>query len=121
MHAVRVFPDVVRYKLPSMSQCEQCTRTMLTFKVLSFILSYLYLINIADDILSHVLYMYITDQMHNTNSYVRDFYFFRRNFYPQLSLIKVCKFMQILTCQEAYYLYNSDYSHFVRIRHIYWG
>jgi hypothetical protein len=25
--------------------------------------------------------------MHNLNSYVRDFYFFRRNFYPQLSLI----------------------------------
>jgi len=25
--------------------------------------------------------------MHNVNSYVRDFYFFRRNFYPQLSLV----------------------------------
>ena len=25
--------------------------------------------------------------MHNLNSYVRDFYFFRRNFYPQLSLV----------------------------------
>jgi len=28
-----------------------------------------------------------TDQMHNVNGYVRDFYFFRRNFYPQLSLV----------------------------------
>jgi len=27
------------------------------------------------------------DQMHNVNGYVRDFYFFRRNFYPQLSLV----------------------------------
>jgi len=27
------------------------------------------------------------DQMHNVNSYVRDFYFYRRNFYPQLSLV----------------------------------
>jgi len=25
--------------------------------------------------------------MHNVNGYVRDFYFFRRNFYPQLSLV----------------------------------
>ncbi|KAL8568215.1 hypothetical protein ACOMHN_027738 [Nucella lapillus] len=30
-----------------------------------------------------------THQVHNPNSYVRDFYFFRRNFYPQLSLIKM--------------------------------
>ena len=29
------------------------------------------------------------DQMHNLNSYVRDFYFFRRNFYPQLSLVNM--------------------------------
>ncbi|XP_074657337.1 protein unc-80 homolog [Tubulanus polymorphus] len=28
-----------------------------------------------------------TSQMHNLNSYVRDFYFFRRNFYPQLSMV----------------------------------
>ncbi|KAK6194683.1 hypothetical protein SNE40_000272 [Patella caerulea] len=28
-----------------------------------------------------------TNQIQNLNSYVRDFYFFRRNFYPQLSLI----------------------------------
>ena len=27
--------------------------------------------------------------MHNLNSYVRDFYFFRRNFYPQLSLVNM--------------------------------
>ena len=27
------------------------------------------------------------DQLHNLNSYVRDFYFFRRNFYPQLTLV----------------------------------
>lgn len=32
-------------------------------------------------------FIYILDQMHNLNSYVRDFYFFRRNFYPQLSLV----------------------------------
>ncbi|XP_076436361.1 protein unc-80 homolog isoform X3 [Babylonia areolata] len=30
-----------------------------------------------------------THQVHNQNSYVRDFYFFRRNFYPQLSLVKM--------------------------------
>lgn len=29
------------------------------------------------------------DQIHNLNSYVRDFYFFRRNFYPQLSLVAI--------------------------------
>ncbi|XP_052242651.1 protein unc-80 homolog isoform X2 [Dreissena polymorpha] len=28
-----------------------------------------------------------SNQIHNLNSYVRDFYFFRRNFYPQLSLV----------------------------------
>ncbi|KAL4233067.1 Protein unc-80 [Mactra antiquata] len=28
-----------------------------------------------------------SNQIHNMNSYVRDFYFFRRNFYPQLSLV----------------------------------
>ena len=28
-----------------------------------------------------------SDQIHNMNCYVRDFYFFRRNFYPQLSLV----------------------------------
>ena len=28
-----------------------------------------------------------SDQLHNLNSYVRDFYFFRRNFYPQLTLV----------------------------------
>ena len=27
--------------------------------------------------------------MHTLNSYVRDFYFFRRNFYPQLSLVRM--------------------------------
>eukprot|EP00105_Crassostrea_gigas_P024973 XP_011445404.1 PREDICTED: protein unc-80 homolog isoform X2 [Crassostrea gigas] len=30
-----------------------------------------------------------SNQIHNLNSYVRDFYFFRRNFYPQLSLVAI--------------------------------
>ncbi|XP_064639472.1 protein unc-80 homolog [Lineus longissimus] len=30
-----------------------------------------------------------SNQMHNLNSYVRDLYFFRRNFYPQLSLVNM--------------------------------
>ncbi|XP_052063828.1 protein unc-80 homolog [Mytilus californianus] len=30
-----------------------------------------------------------SNQIHNLNSYVRDFYFFRRNFYPQLSLVNI--------------------------------
>ncbi|ESO05346.1 hypothetical protein HELRODRAFT_191448 [Helobdella robusta] len=30
-----------------------------------------------------------SNHMHNLNSYVRDFYFFRRNFYPQLSLVRM--------------------------------
>lgn len=29
------------------------------------------------------------DQVHNQNAYVRDFYFFRRNIYPQLSLVRM--------------------------------
>ena len=32
---------------------------------------------------------HFSDQVHNQNAYVRDFYFFRRNFYPQLSLVKM--------------------------------
>ena len=34
------------------------------------------------------MFVYFSDQMYNLNSYVRDFYFFRRNFYAQLTLIK---------------------------------
>lgn len=36
---------------------------------------------------SYILAISISDQIHNMNCYVRDFYFFRRNFYPQLSLV----------------------------------
>ncbi|CAG5120059.1 unnamed protein product, partial [Candidula unifasciata] len=36
---------------------------------------------------SHFLVDTKTHQIHNNNAYVRDFYFFRRNFYPQLSLV----------------------------------
>ena len=32
-------------------------------------------------------HFFFSDQIHNMNCYVRDFYFFRRNFYPQLSLV----------------------------------
>ncbi|KAL5011899.1 hypothetical protein ScPMuIL_010450 [Solemya velum] len=46
--------------------------------------------NIPDEQhLSHFLVDTKTNQMHNMNSYVRDFFFFRRNFYPQLSLVKM--------------------------------
>ncbi|XP_055887561.1 protein unc-80 homolog isoform X2 [Biomphalaria glabrata] len=36
---------------------------------------------------SHFLVDTKTHQIHSNNAYVRDFYFFRRNFYPQLSLV----------------------------------
>ncbi|XP_059153938.1 protein unc-80 homolog isoform X2 [Physella acuta] len=36
---------------------------------------------------SHFLVDTKTHQIHSSNAYVRDFYFFRRNFYPQLSLV----------------------------------
>ncbi|GFO03526.1 unc-80-like protein, partial [Plakobranchus ocellatus] len=46
--------------------------------------------NIPDDQhSSHFLVDTKTHQIHNSNAYVRDFYFFRRNFYPQLSLVKM--------------------------------
>ena len=31
----------------------------------------------------------ISDQIHVPDSYVRNFYFFRRNYYPQLSLVQM--------------------------------
>ncbi|GFR73733.1 Unc-80-like protein [Elysia marginata] len=46
--------------------------------------------NIPDDQHnSHFLVDTKTHQIHNSSAYVRDFYFFRRNFYPQLSLVKM--------------------------------
>lgn len=34
-------------------------------------------------------YFSFTDQIHNLNAYVRDFYFFKRSQYPQLSLLRL--------------------------------
>ncbi|XP_071097692.1 protein unc-80 homolog [Haliotis cracherodii] len=42
-----------------------------------------------DQVDSHFLVDTKTYQIQNLNSYVRDFYFFRRNFYPQLSLVRM--------------------------------
>ncbi|XP_021380201.1 protein unc-80 homolog isoform X3 [Mizuhopecten yessoensis] len=42
-----------------------------------------------DEYSSYFLVDTKSNQIHNLNAYVRDFYFFRRNVYPQLSLVKM--------------------------------
>jgi hypothetical protein len=58
--------------------------------------------------------LHCADQVHNQNAYVRDFYFFRRNFYPQLSLVKMDPEDASLALQKRVL---GIFSHFTIISH----
>ena len=45
--------------------------------------------------------------MHNVDSYVRDFYFFRRNHYPQLSLVHMNPTQASMALQRQVYVRRS--------------
>lgn len=54
--------------------------------------------------------------MHNPSSYVRDFYFFRRNFYPEFTMVKMDMEEAARTLQKQVgfldlVVYGKDYIH----------